>query len=163
MAYYQVFTEKEKLKQNKDLVELHKRCIKTYLVTKSCRVKIRNKFFKLYDMYINEKNIVSYFYTPISILVQALVLNQLENVSTYILKSNGKSKKSNLVLPKDSLHVDPTRVDTVSAGIFNFPTATYGEETSSTTLTVTSATSVKDKNKSRTFLIDCIILEPVKE
>ena len=94
MAYYQVFTEKEKLKQNKDLLELHKRCIKTYLVTKSCRVKIRNKFFKLYDMYINEKNIVSYFYTPISLLVQALVLNQLENVSTYILKSNGKSKKT---------------------------------------------------------------------
>ena len=84
-------------------------------------------------------------------------------VTISYMDANGKSKKSNLVLPKDSLHVDPTRVDTVSAGIFNFPTATYGEETSSTTLTVTSATSVKDKNKSRTFLIDCIILEPVKE
>lgn len=93
MAYYHVFTEKEKLKQNKDLVELHKRVLKTYLVTKSCRARIRNKFFKLYDMYINEKNIISYFYTPTSAFVSALVLNQLDKVSTYIFKSNGKQRK----------------------------------------------------------------------
>lgn len=101
MAYYHVFTEKEKLKQNKDLVELHKRCIKTYLVTKSCRAKVRNKFFKLYDMYINEKNILSYFYTPISLLVSALVLDQLDKVSTYIFKSNGKTKRGR---KKKTLH-----------------------------------------------------------
>lgn len=84
-------------------------------------------------------------------------------VTVGYIDANGKSKKTNLVLPKDSLHVDPTCVDTVSAGVFSFPTATFGEETSSTVVTVTSAASTKDKNKSRTFLIDCIILEPVKE
>lgn len=93
MVYYHVFTEKELLKQNKELVELHKRVLKTYLVSNSCRSKVRVKFFKLYDMYINEKNITSYFYTPIPLLIKALVLDNLDSVSIYIFKNNGKKRR----------------------------------------------------------------------
>lgn len=84
-------------------------------------------------------------------------------VAVDYLDASGKSRKANLKTAKDSLHVDPTRIDTVSAGIFEFPVATFGEEKSSTKITVKSAASSRDKNKSRTFLVDCIILEPVKE
>ena len=79
------------------------------------------------------------------------------------LDNNGKEKKTELVKTKDSLHVVPTRIDTVSAGVFTFPVSTYGEEKASTTITVKSAARSKDKDKSTTFLIDCVILEPVKE
>lgn len=88
--------------------------------------------------------------------------NHIQVALSYV-DANGKSKSTTLVKPKDSLIVNPTRIDTVSAGVFNFPVATYGEEKSSTVITVKSAAGAKDKNKSRTFLIDCVILEPVKE
>ena len=95
---YKVFTEKELLKQNKELVELHKRCIKTYLAQQSCRPKIRTKFFKLYDYYINEKNIREYFYTKTELLIRAMVLDRLSEVSTYIYpvkpKKHGRKKKN---------------------------------------------------------------------
>lgn len=94
MVPYKVFTDKEKLKDNKELVELHKRVIKTYLVSRSCRASIRKKFFLIYDQYISEKNILSYLYTPTRILVRALVLNKLEQVSIYITrKSNNKKPR----------------------------------------------------------------------
>lgn len=79
------------------------------------------------------------------------------------LDASGKSRTARLVATKDSVLVDPTRIDTVSAGVFEFPVATFGEEKSSTVITVKSAASSRDKDKSRTFLIDCVILEPVKE
>ena len=93
---YQVISEKEILKQNKELVELHKRCLKTYLVQQSCKARVRNKFFKLYDMYIDEKNIREYFYTPTPLLITYLVLDRLNEVSTYIfkIKKHGKRRKS---------------------------------------------------------------------
>lgn len=93
MATYYVFSQKEILKQNKELVELHKRCIKTYLVSQSCRAPVRNKFFKLYDHYLNERNILCYFYTPLPLFVRALVLNQLELVTTYRFIQDEKKQK----------------------------------------------------------------------
>ena len=88
--------------------------------------------------------------------------NHIQVTVTY-LDASGKEKKTNIVQAKDSLHVNPTRIDTVSAGVFAFPVSTFGEEKSSTKITVKSAARSKDKNKSSTFLIDCVILEPVKE
>ena len=89
---YHIFTEKELKKDLKELIELHKRCIKSYLVSKDIRYKTRKKFEKLYDYYIDNSNVRDFFFLPISIFVQAAVKNQLEDVRTYGHKEN-KSKK----------------------------------------------------------------------
>lgn len=92
---YVIFSEKEMLKQDKELLELHKRCCKTYLVQRSLKHSKIKKFFIIYDWYINPKNIRNYFFRPMSIFVQALVLNQLDQISNYIdnNKTNGKRKR----------------------------------------------------------------------
>lgn len=90
---YTAFSEKVFLKWNKELVELHKKVITTYLASKGVRYGTRVKFFKLYDREINENNIKCYFYTPTSILVQYLVLGKVNEISTYIIHTNGKKKR----------------------------------------------------------------------
>lgn len=92
---YIIFSEKEMLKQDKELLELHKRCCKTYLVQRSLKHSKIKKFFIIYDWYINSKNVRNYFFRPISIFVQALVLNQLDQISDYIdnNKANVKRKR----------------------------------------------------------------------
>ena len=97
MAFkYTVFPEKKILKWNKELVELHKRVIKTYLASKGVAYSTQHKFFRLYDHYINEHNIKCYFFTPTPILVQGLVKGEVDRISTYIFlqakKSHGKRK-----------------------------------------------------------------------
>lgn len=95
MLGYTVFTEKELRKDRKELVELHKRVIKTYLVSRGVRAITIRKFFKLYDYYIDEKNILSYFYTKTSILVNALVKGEdyLLNARTYIFSKTKKRRR----------------------------------------------------------------------
>lgn len=83
MAKYHIFTDKEVSKQNKELVELHKRCIKTYLVQKSMRTAKRNKFFVIYDYFVNEKNITELFFRPIPIFIRALIIGQLDQITNY--------------------------------------------------------------------------------
>lgn len=92
---YIIFSEKEMLKQDKELLELHKRCCKTYLVQRSLKHSKIKKFFIIYDWYINPKTVRNYFFRPISIFVQALVLNQLDQISDYIdnNKANVKRKR----------------------------------------------------------------------
>lgn len=95
MLGYTVFTEKELRKDRKKLVELHKRVIKTYLVSLGVRSIIIRKFFKLYDCYIDERNILSYFYVKTSILVNALVKGDeyLLKVRKYIFPKKNKKRK----------------------------------------------------------------------
>lgn len=92
---YVIFSEREMLKQDKELLELHKRCCKTYLVQRSLKHSKIKKFFIIYDWYISPKNVRNYFFRPISIFVQALVLNQLDQISDYIdnNKANVKRKR----------------------------------------------------------------------
>lgn len=92
---YIIFSEKEMLKQDKELLELHKRCCKTYLVQRSLKHSKIKKFFIIYNWYIKPKNVRNYFFRPISIFVQALVLNQLDQISDYIdnNKANVKRKR----------------------------------------------------------------------
>lgn len=96
MAYHIPVSEKTILKWNKELVELHKRVIKTYLASRGATYSTRYKFFKLYDHFIDEYNIKCYFFTPTPILVQGLVKGELDLVSTYIIRQtknqNGKRK-----------------------------------------------------------------------
>lgn len=92
---YHIFTEKELKKDLKELIELHKRCIKSYLVARSVKYKTRKKFEKLYDYYIDNSNIKDFFFLPIALFVQSVVNDQLENVRVYVhSKSKPKKRKS---------------------------------------------------------------------
>ena len=75
--------EKDLRKFNKELVEIHKRCIKNYLIQKNLKRTGRNKFFHLYDHYINENNIRIYYLRPIDLFVYALVTNRLDEIENY--------------------------------------------------------------------------------
>ena len=94
---YHIFTEKELKKDLKELIELHKRCIKSYLVSKDVRYKTRKKFERLYDYYINNSNIRDFFFLPIAIFVQAAVKDQLENVRIYVHRENKTKKRKGRV------------------------------------------------------------------
>ncbi len=78
---YKVFSKKETLKSNKEIVELHKRVITTYLVQRDIKLKTRRKFFKLYDLEINASNVLQYFFLPASVLVKIIVLDQTNHIN----------------------------------------------------------------------------------
>lgn len=92
---YTIFSDKEMLKQDKELVELHKRCCKSWLVQHSLNHSKIKKFFIVYDWYINPHNVRNFFFRPIHIFIQALLLGQLDDISDYIDNNtkNGKRKK----------------------------------------------------------------------
>ena len=91
---YKVFTHKELLKDYKELLELHTRCIKTYLVSKSLEYSTIRKFFIIYDTYIDEENILKYFFLPTKYFVNSLILYKLKNIKFYGKpKSKAKSRK----------------------------------------------------------------------
>lgn len=79
------------LKADKELVELHKRCITTYLIQRSLKHKRQKQFFKIYDTYINETNIRNFFFKPIRVFVYALITDRLDKIQDYI--SPKKKKK----------------------------------------------------------------------
>ena len=80
-------------KANKELVDLHKRCITTYLTQRSVKYRIQKKFFILYDKYINDENIRSYFHRPIKLFVYALTVDKLEQICQYMYPNKSKRKK----------------------------------------------------------------------
>ena len=92
---YTIFSDKEMLKQDKELVELHKRCCKSWLVQHSLKHSKIKKFFIVYDWYINTDNVRNFFFRPINLFIQALLLGQLDEISDYIDNNtkNGKRKK----------------------------------------------------------------------
>lgn len=90
---YTIFSDKEMLKQDKELVELHKRCVKTYLVQRSLKHSKIKKFFIVYDWYINPNNVRNFFFRPVGIFVQALLLGQLDEISDYVNKSKDGKKR----------------------------------------------------------------------
>lgn len=91
---YTIFSDKEMLKQDKELVELHKRCCKSYLIQHSLKHSKIKKFFIVYDWYINTDNVRNFFFRPINLFIQALLLGQLDEISDYINPNkNGKRKK----------------------------------------------------------------------
>lgn len=90
---YTIFDDKLITKWNKELLELHKRCCKTYLIQRSLKNFRIKQFFVIYTSQINEKNISKYFFRPVHIFVQALILNQLDKISDYIKPTKNESKK----------------------------------------------------------------------
>ena len=82
MSYvaYRALTRKEILKMHKELIDLHKRCIKSYLVSISLKYSSRQKFFHLYDHFIDENNIIRYFHLPVKYLVYSIIKYELKNL-----------------------------------------------------------------------------------
>lgn len=84
-------------KHRLELLELHQRVCKSYLVQKGLTYKARNQFFKLYSLSVKENNIEIYFFIPINLFVQALVKGTLSqffkylNPNQYVRKNRKKS------------------------------------------------------------------------
>ena len=80
---YTPMTKKERLKLYGEYIELHKRCIKSYLISKNLKYSSRQKFFYIYDHFINEENIMKYFYLPVKYFVYSLIKFQLSNIKFF--------------------------------------------------------------------------------
>lgn len=80
----------------KENLELHKRLLTTYLHQRGLKLLARGRFFRLYDMYIDETNILDVLNIPICIFVRALALNQLEDVRSAI-----QTPSSEKILPRN--------------------------------------------------------------
>lgn len=86
--------EKVITKDNKELLELHKRVILNYLIQYyGMKLRSRKKFFVIYDTYINEGNIRQYFNRPVKIFTHALITNTLSSISDYFPKYVHKSRR----------------------------------------------------------------------
>ena len=94
---YQPLPERVLHKHREEILDLHKRCIKNYLIQRDLKYIYRKKFFRLYDYYISEKNILEYFNIPINLFVQALIKDTLDiffrytNPNLYVRKNRKKS------------------------------------------------------------------------
>lgn len=92
--------EKAILKVDKELLELHKEVLRSYLNQRNLKYKFQKKFFKLYGYYINDKNIRRFFFRPARLFVYALITDRLDDIEDYVpLKEvkhvSRKSKKRN--------------------------------------------------------------------
>ena len=90
---YRIFSDKEMEKQEKDMVELHKRCVKNYLVQRSLKHGKIKKFFIVYDYYLGTENIRNYFFRPIDMFVRFLLLGKLEEIEDYVKADSRKKKR----------------------------------------------------------------------
>lgn len=89
--------EKAIQKIDKELLELHKEVLKSYLTQRSLKHKYQKKFFKIYDYYITEKNIRRFFFRSAKLFVYALVTDRLDEIENYVPvkdKKNHVSRKS---------------------------------------------------------------------
>lgn len=82
--------EKDVLKVNKELLDLHKKVLLNYLLSRSMKLRSRKKFFAIYDFYIGESNIHQYFFTPIKLFVTMLIRDELWRIRKYY---DGTAKK----------------------------------------------------------------------
>lgn len=89
---YRIFSEKEMLKQEKEMVELHKRCIKNYLIQRSLKHSKIKKFFIIYDYYVGPSNIRNHFFRPVGLFVRFLILGKLNEIEDYVKQKPTKKK-----------------------------------------------------------------------
>lgn len=74
------------IKTKKELLELHKRCIVSYLTSRGLNHSKQKQFFKVYDVYVSYKNIDNYFHRPIKLFVYALITDRLKEITYYVTK-----------------------------------------------------------------------------
>lgn len=71
-------------KTNREIVQLHKRCLKHHLrVYFNLKEPSIKKFFIIYDNEINEDNIRYYVNRPLSIFIKALIRKELQTIKDY--------------------------------------------------------------------------------
>lgn len=81
-------------KVNKELLELHKEVLRSYLTQRGLSHKYQKKFFSLYDIYISESNIRRFFFRPSKLFVYALVTNRLSEIEDYVpIKSKSRCSR----------------------------------------------------------------------
>lgn len=76
--------EKAIQKVDKELLELHKEVLKSYLTQRSLKHKYQKKFFKIYDHYITKENIRRFFFRSAKLFVYALVTDRLDEIENYV-------------------------------------------------------------------------------
>lgn len=100
MAYNQIGLPPRVMEKHRiELLELYKRCIKTYLTQRGMKHSGITKFFKLMDYYIREGNIEDWFNIPVWLTVQSIVkgdeaiakLFRYKMPETYVHKHRKKS------------------------------------------------------------------------
>ena len=72
--------EKEITKTRKEIIALHKRCIETALKQRMVSFYGRRKFFELYHIYVNINNIEDYFFKPINLFINTLVIGNQDDI-----------------------------------------------------------------------------------
>lgn len=78
-----IYDEKLLLRWNKELIEIHKKCITTQLSLLGIPWTTRKKFFILYDNKVSTKNIRKYYNLKVPIFIKALIRDELDNTSYY--------------------------------------------------------------------------------
>ena len=71
---------KEWLRDQKDLLKLHRNCVKTELFYIGVSASTKLKFLKLYDLTMRPETIREYFFIKIRVFIIALVQNRLDEV-----------------------------------------------------------------------------------
>ena len=97
MAYFQIGLPSKVLEKDRtELLELYKRCIKTYLTQRGMKFSVVNKFFRLMDLYIRQQNIEDWFYIPVWLTVQSIVKGdeEIEKLFRYKISDNYVHKHS---------------------------------------------------------------------
>lgn len=75
--------KKDIKKANEELIDLHKRVILNYLISKDVGHLTRKKFFHIYDFYIKSNNIRQYFHVKVDLFVYALITDKLKQIGYY--------------------------------------------------------------------------------
>lgn len=94
-------------------------------------------------------------------LASKTILPNLFNATCYVIKEEG-GRETKPEIAWRSIKNDPTKIDTVKIGTLDFDYCVYAQEMVGLQLELKSNFEEGDPY-SGTFLIDCIILEPVKE
>lgn len=82
--------KKELKKTAQDLIDLHNRVIFHWLIEQDVEYSTRQKFFIIYDKYVNTKNIHLFFHLPVRVFVISLLRDELDR---YIPEKKTKSRK----------------------------------------------------------------------
>lgn len=95
--------KKELKKANEELIDLHKRVLLNYLISKDVNHNTRTKFFKIYDFYIKPNNIRQFFHVKVELFVYALITDKLDKIGYYrkytkrVRRISKKGKKAKYV------------------------------------------------------------------
>lgn len=71
-------------KSNQALIDNHKECCTTWLISWDCNVKLRKLFFRLYDQNITVDNIRNFYHVAIAEFCNALVTGKLNQIKQYV-------------------------------------------------------------------------------